>query len=118
MKFSAHVITGSGRGKDLNVPTINLDMTDIDIPIEDGLYLCMVDGDQPGLLHYGVRPTFEDTPSCEVHILDLDITTPPKSLSVEILQKIRETQKFESAEELMSQMKEDIQTARGILGIS
>ena len=118
MQFTAPVVSGSGRGKDLNVPTINLDMSRVPPGIEDGLYACMVDTNIPAVLHYGIRPTFEDTPSCEVHLLDQDVRHPPKSLTVKIVSKIRDTQKFASAEDLMEQMQKDISDARGILGIS
>lgn len=118
MHFSAHTVSGSGRGKDLKVPTINLDMSEVPAGIEDGLYACTINSDTPAILHYGIRPTFEDTPSCEVHIIDADITDAPDELNVEIVQKIRETQKFDSADALMEQMQKDISTARGILGIA
>lgn len=118
MQFTAPVVSGSGRGKDLRVPTINLDMTKVPNDIADGLYACMVDGNIPAVLHFGIRPTFDDTPSCEVHILDQHIEYPPENLSVQIIRKIRDTQKFDSAEKLMEQMQKDISVARGILGIS
>lgn len=117
MKFSARTVTGSGRGKDLAVPTINLDMSEIPSDINDGLYACTVDGGTPAILHFGIRPTFDDSPSCEVHLLDKEIDTPPDVLEVNIVQKIRETKKFDSPELLMEQMQKDISAARGILGI-
>ncbi|MBT5236896.1 hypothetical protein HOL63_00820 [Candidatus Peregrinibacteria bacterium] len=118
MHFTAHSVSGSGRGKDLKVPTINLDMSEVPAGIEDGLYACTINSDIPAILHYGIRPTFEDTPSCEVHIIDADIADAPHEVTVEIVQKIRETKKFDSAEELMEQMQKDISSARGILGIA
>jgi riboflavin kinase/FMN adenylyltransferase len=118
MHFTAHSVSGSGRGKDLKVPTINLEMSEVPDGIEDGLYACTINNDTPAILHYGIRPTFEDTPSCEVHIIDADIAEAPSELNVEIVQKIRETKKFDSAEELMEQMQKDISSARGILGIA
>ncbi|PIR54441.1 hypothetical protein COU75_00825 [Candidatus Peregrinibacteria bacterium CG10_big_fil_rev_8_21_14_0_10_42_8] len=116
MKFTARTVSGSGRGKGLNVPTINLDMSDIPDGIEDGLYACTISNNMPAILHFGIRPTFNDSPSCEVHILDTVISSPPEKLSVEIVQKIRETKKFDSPDELMEQMQKDICVARGILG--
>jgi len=118
MQFSAPVVSGSGRGKDLHVPTINLDMSKVPNTIQDGLYACMVDTDIPAILHYGIRPTFDDTPSCEVHILDQNIGKAPKALTVEIIRKIRNTEKFASAKDLMIQMQKDISSARAILGTS
>lgn len=118
MQFTARTVSGSGRGKDLRVPTINLDMSEVPDGIEDGLYACRVNNTTPAILHFGIRPTFDDSPSCEVHILDEDISVPPEELSVEIVQKIRETQKFDSAELLMEQMQKDILAARGILEVS
>jgi len=118
MKFTARTVSGSGRGKDLKVPTINLDMSGVPEGIDDGLYACIIDNDTPAILHYGIRPTFDDSPSCEVHVLDANISTPPEELTIEIVQKIRETKKFDSPEELMEQMQKDISVARGILDIA
>ncbi len=117
MLFQAHSVTGSGRGKGLGTPTINLNMKEVPKGIENGLYACIVDGNHKGVLHYGIRPTFDDTPSCEVHIIDEDVPLPPDTLEIHIIQKIRETMKFDSAEQLIEQMKKDIESARAILDV-
>lgn len=136
VRFSARVITGSGRGKTLRVPTLNLDLRDVPDQIPDGVFACRVflpspsptlsgakgrrgggagGGGFPASMHKGNRPTFNDTPSCEVHVLDQVIGNPPKSLEVEVVQFLRRISTFPSAEALSTQMLEDNRQARDIL---
>ena len=112
------MISGSGRGKTLRVPTLNLDLQDVPKDLQDGVFVCraIIDGTSyPATAHHGPRPTFNDSPSFEVHLIDASLPSPPKRVEVEIVEFLRGISKFPSAEALTTQMLEDIQKARDIL---
>lgn len=71
-----------------------------------------------GAMHYGPRPVFNDDVSWEVHVLDRTIETPPETVTVTILERLREVRDFPSKEELMAQIGTDIEQVRAILGRS
>lgn len=113
MKFSGTVKKHLGRGKELGFPTAN-----IDVPkdCEDGIYV--------GIVHFNTRPyysivfvgaaeTFEEYErKAEIYILDFTGDLYGQEIEVEIIQKLRENQKFDSPESLIKQMKQDEQVAR------
>ena len=120
MQFTASVIKGSGRGKYLGTPTINLNVAEVPQDLEYGIYACKcqfsdVSFQMSAVLHYGPRPVFKDTVSCESHLLDEIPSKTPDSLTVEIIQKLRDVQDFASVEALKEQILNDIAEARAIL---
>ena len=118
LRFTAHVITGAGRGRQLGVPTLNLDLRDVPDTLDDGIFACwaIINGvEYPATMHHGARPTFGDTRSCEVHLLDEVLASPPEKTEVETVKFLRGIEKFASAEALTTQMREDIRRARDIL---
>jgi len=121
MIFKAQVIKGSGRGKSLDVPTLNLDRSAVPKNVTEGIYACYVRiGTKiyTGALHYGPRPVFDDSPSCEVHLLDASMKKAPHELTIELVHRIRDIQDFPTVEALMREIEEDITAARGILALS
>lgn len=119
MNFTATVITGLGKGKDLDCPTLNLEMSEVP-QLEPGVYACFARMGQggirlPAVMHYGSRPTLDASDSCEVHILDHRIDLPPHSVTVEPVEKLREVQNFGSAEKLARQLQQDREQARAML---
>lgn len=120
MTFSAPVISGTGRGKEIGFPTLNLDTYAVPSEIEHGVYACFVRlGENgvrvPAILHVGPRPTFALGASCEVHVLHHIIDMPPRSLVVNMADKIRDVMKFKDAKELRKQIKKDCMVAESIL---
>ncbi len=116
--FTARVISGSARGRTLGVPTLNLDLTDVPRDLEDGVFACraIIDGvTYPATMHNGPRPTFGDTRSCEVHLIDHVLTAPPQTVEVEVWDFLRPIETFPSAEALTAQMHKDIRQAGDIL---
>ena len=69
-------------------------------------------------MHYGPRPVFQDSSSCEVHLLDETIVKAPKEVTVEVVHRIRNVRDFPSVVALMREIEEDITAARGILALS
>lgn len=90
--------------------------------VEHGIYACRVMFDEStydGALHYGPRPVFGDTTvSCEIHVLDHVIDTPPARLDLLIFEKIRDVRNFESPEAMTEEIDRDIRKIRAILSVS
>ena len=117
---NAPTVHGDARGRDMNVPTINIDLSAVPAALEQGIYACRVLIGRErfaGALHYGPRPVFQGGVSCEVHLLDATIPILPAVISLEIIERIRDVKNFPSKEELIKQISEDIKAVRGILGI-
>ena len=116
--FRARVISGAGRGKTLGIPTLNLDLRDVPEHLDDGVFACRaVVNNQTfsATMHHGPRPTFGDTRSCEVHLIDETLLFPPNAVEVEVIAYLRGISTFPSAAALSNQMKKDIRQARKIL---
>lgn len=118
MIFRARVITGSGRGKGMNTPTINVDLSDVPADLKEGIYACRAiinEKTYNGAMHYGPRPVHKDIPSCEVHVLDAVIEEVPQTVEIEPVAFIRPVLDFASEEALKAQIADDITHIRGIL---
>ena len=120
--FTGRVVPGVRRGRTLKVPTINLDLRDVPGDLPHGIYACFVQlGDEPdplpAVMHLGPRPVFRDTPSCEVHLLDRSVPSPPGRLTVSVVEHLRDVTDFPVKEVLEEQMQADIAVARDILGV-
>lgn len=121
--FTARVIPGVQRGRKLGTPTFNFHLEDVPSTLAYGIYACFVHLDDevnplPAVMHYGPRPVFKDTVSCEVHVIDELIDRSPKRLTVTVVDQIREVMDFPLTEVLLAQMQSDIAIARNILGLS
>ena len=120
MVFTARVIGGAGRGKELGTPTLNLDLRDVPGDMKEGIYACFVQLPAtsyrlPAVMHHGPRPVFEDTVSCEVHLLDTELPAPPKSVTVTLVERIRDVMDFASQDALKAEIARDIEKCRAIL---
>ncbi|OGE83957.1 MAG: hypothetical protein A2846_00190 [Candidatus Doudnabacteria bacterium RIFCSPHIGHO2_01_FULL_49_9] len=118
MKIRGIVKKNLGRGKDLGFPTANIE---VPVSVEDGLYLAMTNSKFqisktekfPSLAFVGAAETFgEKEKKLEVYILDFNRDLYGKEIEVQLLEKLRKNIKFNSQEELVSQMKDDEKAAR------
>lgn len=112
-------ISGRSRGRQIGVPTINLDPSSVPKELSYGIYAChiTIDGRTfQGAMHYGPRPVFNDDIALEVHVLDQLIAEFPKTVDLEIVSKIRDVQNFESVPALQDAIAADIAAVRAILG--
>ncbi|MDD3896584.1 MAG: riboflavin kinase [Candidatus Peribacteraceae bacterium] len=114
LSFTAATTTGAGRGKGLGTPTINLNLEQIPAALGEGIYACIAN-DQPAVMHYGPRPVFRDSTTCEVHFLDAEPAKGLASLTVTVVEKIRDVRDFPSPDALKEQIEEDILCTREIL---
>ena len=115
------VIHGFGRGsKKLGFPTANLKIDDLLVP-KPGIYAVWAVHKSetfPGVANLGWNPTFHDQKfSIEIHILNFDKDIYGEPLRVEFLERLRDEATFRGPEELIAQIKKDVEQARKILGI-
>ncbi|MDO8638977.1 MAG: riboflavin kinase, partial [Candidatus Daviesbacteria bacterium] len=101
------------RGKQLGFPTANVNLTK---NIPEGIYISKTKIKKNiyfSLTFIGTAKTFNEKKFlAETYILDFDRNIYGKWISVELIKKIRNNQKFNSAEDLVKQMKQDEQEAR------
>lgn len=119
--FTGKVVQGDKRGRELGFPTANLKIDDEDKLLPQiGIYAveCLIEEQKVyGLLSIGSRPTFHDAGEVipEVYIFDFDKNIYGKSVKVNLVERIRNEQKFSSAEELIQQMNKDKEVGLEIL---
>ena len=111
------VIEGANRGKKVvGFPTANMKFPVEKVEVKKGVYkvLCHVGEEEfIGIANYGPRPTFnEQINVLEVYIDGFIGTLYGRSVTVEFVEFIRGTQKFESVEELKEQLKLDLKQAK------
>ena len=116
--IEGEVVRGDGRGRQIGIPTANVDYPPILIP-ENGVYACRVQIDgregarRPAVTNIGNRPTFgEREVTLETHLLDWDGDLYGKSIRVEFVSRLREEKKFSGPEELVRQIHLDIESGR------
>ena len=116
------VESGDHRGRELGFPTANLNPHNEVLP-PDGVYAARVAIGKElfgGVVNIGVRPTFAGTEPrriLEVHILDFARELYGQNVEVFFLSKLRDEEKFISAEALKTQIAADVHAARQILGL-
>jgi riboflavin kinase/FMN adenylyltransferase len=106
---------GDGRGKALGLPTVNTDLPSEKLLPKKGVYrsaVCIGDRLFSGVTNIGTCPTFEERPThAETYILDFSGDIYGKEIRVYLLEFIREEKHFKTPEELILQIKLDINYA-------
>ncbi len=111
--FSGKVIEGDKRGRQLGFPTANIQSGEPNKQLPAlGIYFVefFVNGQKHfGLLSIGKRPTFYDSGYIipEVYIYDFDEDIYGEYVTVNVIEKLRDEEKFNSADELILQMNKD-----------
>ena len=120
--IGGRVVRGDGRGRQIGIPTANVDYPPILIP-ENGVYACRVQLDgreglrHPAVTNIGNRPTFDKKEvTLETHLLDWEEDIYGKSIRVEFVSRLREEKKFSGPQELVKQIHLDIENGREKLG--
>ena len=107
------VARGEGRGRKIGYPTANLELEDPrKLVPKIGVYAVratLPDGTlRGGMMNIGRRPTFDGMDvTAEVHVFDFSGDLYGERLRVEFLQRVRDEQRFESADALAVQLSED-----------
>jgi len=112
------VVAGDRRGRELGVPTANLETRNALLPAF-GIYttLGIIDGiAYPAVTNVGIRPTIgDDRVTVETHLLDTSLDLYGRKMSVAFVKWQREEAKFDSLDALRVQMLADCDAARRLL---
>lgn len=113
------VVRGDRRGRALGFPTANLETGPHAAVPADGVYagrlVCGADS-WPAAISVGTNPTFGGAVRrVEAYALDVDLDLYGEHVAVELVARLRDMVRFDSAEALVRQMDEDVRAARAVL---
>jgi riboflavin kinase/FMN adenylyltransferase len=109
------VVSGDQRGRELGFPTANIVPDDrLAIP-GHGVYAAFADG-VPAAVSVGVRPTFESGRGVliETYLIDRDENLYGRTLRVAFVERLRGERRFAGVEELIAQMRADVEDAKRV----
>jgi riboflavin kinase/FMN adenylyltransferase len=114
------VVTGAHRGHTLGFPTANLAVSELVAIPARGVYAgwMRVRGEtHEAVINIGLRPTFDGRPTetVEAHLLDFSGDLYGEEVALFFSRRLRGEQKFGGADELIEQIRADIQTGRVVL---
>jgi riboflavin kinase/FMN adenylyltransferase len=114
------VVRGDGRGRPMGYPTANVEVAEDRAVPADGVYagrLVRADGQRfPAAISIGTNPTFDGTERrVEAYVLDEDFDLYGEHVTVEFAERLRGMVKFDSVEELVAQMGQDVADTRRIV---
>ena len=119
--FSLHgkVVPGTGQGEGLGFPTANLNVNKGQALPPDGVYASWahINGNSyESMTNVGLCPTFEhEKRTIETYILEYSGDLYGSDLSVDLVGKLRDEEKFTSIAELKTQIDKDIKNGKSIL---
>ncbi len=116
--IAGSVVEGYRKGRELGFPTANVRSTYELIPGR-GVYAVMADWRgrrYEGVANIGFNPTFARTElSIEIHLFDFAEQLYGETVEVSFMRKIRDERAFASVEELVKQIRHDVETAHALL---
>lgn len=118
--ISGFVIGGQHRGREIGFPTANMDVVDEYVIPKQGVYAGYVEvkgNIYQSVMNIGHNPTFNTTEhlSIETYILDFDEVIYGEIIKQSFIKRLRDELKFDSIDELVEQMHQDVREARKIL---
>jgi riboflavin kinase / FMN adenylyltransferase len=119
-KISGLVVHGNHLGRTLGFPTANLSLEeDKPFPLPRGVYAVKVgtgSGRYNGMANAGIRPTVGGTTlTVEVNLFGFSGDLYGKTLEVDFIGRIRDERKFDSLDDLVSQLHRDMEAALKLL---
>lgn len=114
------VVRGKGLGRRLSFPTANLSIPEeYKLIPKNGVYVVSSVMDNEtifGMMNIGFNPTVEGkSKSIEINFFDFDQDLYGKKIQIDIIDRIRDEQKFDSVDALKVQLKKDRETSLSIL---
>ena len=119
--LAGEIRTGTGQGRKLVVPTLNLATEQETLP-KTGVYVTetvLPGGTYRSVTNVGVRPTFDGTRlAIESHLFDFAGALTSGAMKVRFLQRLRDEQKFSGPDALREQVLKDIARAKQVFAQS
>ena len=117
--IKGEVVPTAGRGASIGFATANINLEESLISPGYGVYLTkttLPSGETlKSVTNVGTKPTFNvEAPQIETHILGIDLNLYHKEIKVEFHEKIRPIIKFDSVEDLKTQLRSDVKIASEI----
>ena len=114
--MSGRVVRGNGQGRQWGIPTANLALSKRILPLK-GVYCVEVQRENGacfnGVANVGCRPTLDGSKNVlEVHLFDCNDSLYQERLQINFLHKLRDEQKFDSKEQLIKQIYQDVTEAK------
>lgn len=118
--INGQVIDGDKRGRTIGFPTANVELQEDFVPIKNGVYIVNVlykNKSYLGVMNVGKKPTFSQNnlKTIEIHILDFAKDIYGEIIEVEVLDFMRDERKFNSVDELIMEITNDIKKARNYI---
>ncbi|MET0306421.1 MAG: bifunctional riboflavin kinase/FAD synthetase [Solirubrobacterales bacterium] len=109
------VVEGDQRGRELGFPTANIVPDDSLVIPGHGVFAAFADG-VPAAVNIGVRPTFESGRGVliETYLIDRSEDLYGRTLRVAFVERLRGEKRFPSVEELIAQMRIDVEDAKRV----
>ena len=126
-RVCGEVVHGDHRGRELGYPTANLSQESAGLIPADGVYVGWlirpalperdVDRVLPAAISIGTNPTFAGTERrVEAYVLDrTDLDLYGENVAFDFIERLRPTEKFDSIEDLLVQIADDVERARTVL---
>ena len=126
-RVSGEVVHGDHRGRELGYPTANLSQESEGLIPADGVYVGRLirptlthddpDRSLPAAISVGTNPTFAGTQRrVEAHVLDRsDLDLYSENVVFEFIEYLRPMEKYDSIEDLLVQIADDVERARVVL---
>ncbi|MDD9898647.1 MAG: bifunctional riboflavin kinase/FAD synthetase [Candidatus Melainabacteria bacterium] len=110
----SQVLEGDRRGRELGFPTANLKLPEAMVVPLKGVYCGSAEYHgqaYKAVMNIGTRPSFSNSDEViiEAHLLDFDQDIYDEKIKLRLNQRLRDEVKFNSAEELIKQIKADIE---------
>lgn len=118
--FNGTIVKGKGLGKQIDFPTANIQIDeDYKLIPKDGAYVVRTEYEGEiyyGMMNIGTNPTVGgQSQTIEMHLFDFDKDIYGQKFSVEIIERLRDEQKFESVAHLKAQLFKDKENALNII---
>jgi riboflavin kinase/FMN adenylyltransferase len=120
-EFHGEVVHGNGIGKTIGTPTANIKINNVEkiIPL-DGVYavVCQIkNANYKGIMNIGYKPTVDEGQkrTIEIHLFDYQKDIYGQHLRTKVIGRIRDEVKFNSLQDLKSQILKDNVKAKKIL---
>ena len=120
-RLTGAVVPGDGRGRLIGIPTANIAVWEEQALPKAGVYICIAKAlgqNWNSVANVGYRPTFESAqvrPRVEAYLLDFGQNLYGETISLDFVQRLRDEQRFDSIEKLVTQIQKDIARTRQVL---